>query len=175
MSETPDVPTADAAPFDALLLRVALDPILSFLRAKNLHQGFEAHSLKAALDAAYPLEGPAVCRLRSLVRAGVEAGVLAPREQDGVRFGRLIKAKSPEEISLDCVHMSTPGPGHTHPQGEIDLCFAVSGAPTFDGQAPGWTVYEPGSWHVPTVAGGVMDILYFLPGGAIRFEAKPEA
>ena len=56
------------------------------------------------------------------------------------------------------------------------LCFAlttVDGAPTFDGHPPGWTVYPPGSWHVPTVAGGVMDILYFLPGGAIRFEPQP--
>ena len=69
--------------------------------------------------------------------------------------------------------MSAPGPGHTHPNGEIDLCFAVDGAPTFDGHPPGWTVYPPGSWHVPTVAGGVMDILYFLPGGAIRFEPQP--
>jgi hypothetical protein len=69
--------------------------------------------------------------------------------------------------------MAKPGPGHTHPNGEIDLCFAVSGAPRFDGNAPGWTVYPPNSWHVPTVEGGVMDILYFLPGGAIRFEPKP--
>jgi len=27
--------------------------------------------------------------------------------------------------------------------------------------------------QVPTVTGGAMDILYFLPGGAIRFEPKP--
>ncbi|HJL17019.1 MAG TPA: DUF4863 family protein, partial [Sandaracinaceae bacterium LLY-WYZ-13_1] len=75
--------------------------------------------------------------------------------------------------SIDCVHMDRPGPGHTHPNGEIDLCFAVRGEPTFDGHPPGWTVYPPGSWHVPTVEGGVMDILYFLPGGAIRFEPNP--
>jgi hypothetical protein len=34
-------------------------------------------------------------------------------------------------------------------------------------------VYPPKSWHVPTVEHGVMDILYFLPGGAITFEPKP--
>ena len=60
----------------------------------------------------------------------------------------------------------------THPNGEVDLCFTVDGNPTFDGNAPGWTVYEPGSWHVPSVADGVMDILYFLPGGAIKFGPK---
>ena len=40
----------------------------------------------------------------------------------------------------------------------------------FDGNAPGWVVYGRGSAHVPTVTGGEMLILYFLPGGAIEFE-----
>ena len=65
--------------------------------------------------------------------------------------------------------MTAPGPMHVHPQGEIDLCFAEDGEPTFDGQPPGWVVYPPGSKHVPTVAGGKMLILYLLPGGAIEF------
>ena len=55
----------------------------------------------------------------------------------------------------------------------MDLCFALDGDPTFDGNPPGWTVYGPESWHVPTVADGTMAILYFLPGGAIRFEERP--
>ena len=66
------------------------------------------------------------------------------------------------------------GMAHTHPGGEFDLCFAVSGSPTFDGRPEGWTVYAPGSWHVPTVQGGVMDILYFLPAGAMKFGPQPE-
>ena len=57
-------------------------------------------------------------------------------------------------------------------RGEFDLCFALSGAPTFDGHPPGWVVLPPNSWHVPTVAGGRMAILYFLPGGA--FQMGPE-
>jgi hypothetical protein len=65
--------------------------------------------------------------------------------------------------------MSGVGPGHTHGNGEIDLCLAVGGTPRFDGHGPGWVVYPPGSWHEPTVTGGAMDILYFLPGGAIQF------
>ena len=128
---------------------------------------------REALEAALPFDGEAVCALRDAVRAGVADGTLASREAGGGRFGRVRKAASDDELSIDCVHMDQPGPGHTHPNGEIDLCFAVSGEPTFDGRPPGWTVYAPGSWHVPTVAGGVMDILYFLPGGAIRFEPKP--
>lgn len=127
----------------------------------------------AKLEAKLPIDGETIDALRQLVREGVEGRWLAERENAGVRFGRIQKAASEGDLSIDCVHMSGPGAGHTHPNGEIDLCFAVSGAPSFDGAAPGWVVYPPGSWHVPTVSGGAMDILYFLPGGAIRFEPKP--
>jgi hypothetical protein len=112
-------------------------------------------------------------RIRDLVRAGVQAGWLAERGDPGLRFGRFAKAESPEGHSIDIVAMSIAGPGHEHPNGEIDLCFAVEGEPTFDGHAEGWVVYGKGSYHVPTVAGGTMDIVYFLPGGAIRFGPAP--
>jgi hypothetical protein len=146
----------------------ALEPVLAAVA------GLDPADPEAAarLSAAFPLEGPALTRLRTLMRAGVEAGWLCDREAGGVRFSRVKKAEA-GGLSVDAVHMSAPGPGHLHPNGEFDLCFAVSGAPTFDGRAPGWTVYPPGSWHVPTVAGGVMDILYFLPEGAIEFGPKP--
>ncbi|MEZ4249422.1 MAG: DUF4863 family protein [Polyangiales bacterium] len=91
-----------------------------------------------------------------------------------IRFSRPRKASGEGDVSVDVVHMDRPGPGHTHPNGEIDLCFTVSGDPRFDGAPEGWTVYPPGSWHVPSVEGGVMDIVYFLPAGAIRFEPKPD-
>jgi len=65
--------------------------------------------------------------------------------------------------------MTEPGPGHAHPRGEVDLCMAIEGDPRFDGRKEGWTAYAPGSWHIPTVQGGRMAILYFLPGGEIRF------
>jgi len=71
------------------------------------------------------------------------------------------------------VIMDGPGPGHTHPKGEVEICFVLDGEPRFDGNPPGWTVYPPGSWHIPTVSGGKMAILYFLPEGAMRFEAQP--
>ncbi len=147
----------------------ALAPVLEVVSAIDPADPEATRTLEAAL----PLDGPALTALRVAVRRGVEAGWLAERESGGVRFGRLRKAVAEGDLSIDCVHMHGPGPGHTHPNGEIDLCFAVQGTPTFDGAAPGWTVYPPGSWHVPTVAGGAMDILYFLPGGAIRFEPKP--
>jgi hypothetical protein len=120
------------------------------------------------------VDGYAMQPLREAVLAGLEAGWLAPREARGVRFGRLAKATDASRgFSIDAVEMNGPGPGHTHPNGEIDLCFTLEGTPMFDGNAPGWTVYEADSWHVPTVTGGRMAILYFLPGGEIRFGARP--
>jgi hypothetical protein len=127
----------------------------------------------AKLEALMPYAGPEITKLRELVRAAVEARDVAERENDGVRFSRLKKAQIDGDLSIDVVHMAKPALGHTHPNGEIDLCFAVSGDPRFDGKPEGWQVFPKGSWHVPTVSGGAMDILYFLPGGAIRFEAQP--
>jgi Domain of unknown function (DUF4863) len=69
--------------------------------------------------------------------------------------------------------MQGAGAGHTHVNGEFDLCFAVSGGASFDGRPEGWVVYAPNTWHLPTVGGGAMDILYFLPGGGIRFGEQP--
>ena len=150
-------------------LERALAPVLDLVRTIDMTDLCATDTLEDA----FPLESAAMLELKAIVREGVAAGWLAEREKDGVRFGRVHKASEERSHSVDCVHMDQAGPGHTHPRGEIDLCFAVSGDPEFDGRPPGWTVYTPGSWHEPTVTGGAMDILYFLPGGSIVFEAKP--
>ena len=54
------------------------------------------------------------------------------------------------------------------------MAFVVDGAAKFDGWGEGWVVYGPRSWHVPVVANGVMDIVYFLPSGAITFGDRPK-
>ncbi|HNC99809.1 MAG TPA: DUF4863 family protein [Myxococcota bacterium] len=46
----------------------------------------------------------------------------------------------------------------------------MEGTPRFDGHGERWVVYPPGSRHIPTVAGGRMFILYFVPNGALRFD-----
>ncbi|MEZ5989626.1 MAG: DUF4863 family protein [Planctomycetota bacterium] len=108
-----------------------------------------------------------LAEVRRLVEAGRDEGWLLPKEAGGIRFGRLVKDH--EGWSVDAVEMDRPGPRHRHPLGEVDLCFATDGAPDFDGNAEGWTVYPPDSTHVPTVSGGTMLILYFLPQGRIEF------
>jgi hypothetical protein len=146
-----------------------LAPVMDFVTGLDLD---DSDGARAALEQKLPPGSDELAEIGALLRKGIEAGELCDRENGGVKFSRLKKSAG-EDLSIDLVHMSSPGPGHTHPNGEVDLCFAVSGDPTFDGRAPGWTVYPKGSWHVPTVAGGVMDIIYFLPGGAIEFGPKP--
>ena len=157
---------------DLSSLQAWLAPILRVIETLDLR---DAAAARARLAADFPADGDVVQTLRAQFRAGRDAGWLCDREAGGVRFSRVQKATDEVPLSVDAVHMSGPGPGHTHPSGEVDLCLAVEGTPTFDGNPPGWTVYPPGSWHVPTVAEGSMDILYFLPGGAIAFGPRPPA
>jgi hypothetical protein len=139
-------------------------PLLEILRGVDVK---DPRAAVAMLQAKAPLDGALVQTIRAGAEAGLAAGWLVPKANAGVRFGRV--AKDLAGFSVDAVLMSSPGAEHVHPNGEIDLCFARSGAPKFDGHGEGWVVFPPGSRHVPTVAGGEMLILYFLPGGAIEF------
>lgn len=152
---------------DQLLDKLA--PVMDLVTTLDLD---DPDTARAELERRLPAGSEQLAEIGALLRAGIESGELCDRQNGGVKFSRLKKSAG-DDLSIDLVHMSAPGPGHTHPNGEVDLCFAVSGEPTFDGRAPGWTVYPKGSWHVPTVDGGVMDIIYFLPGGAIEFGPKP--
>lgn len=147
----------------------ALEPILAALKDVDVDNPEAAVAL---LNQRFPLAQ--LQALKALVREGVAARWLADKENAGVRFSRVLKASDAAAFSVDAVHMQGGALGHTHPNGEIDLCFCVDDAGSvFDGNPEGWTVYAKNTWHVPTVRGGAMDILYFLPGGAIRFEDKP--
>lgn len=149
-------PTKDS--FTALLR-----PFVTALRAIDADQKDAA----AACERALPFAGPAVKQLREAAVAAIASDWLLPKENGGIRFGRV--AKDLDGFSVDAVLMSGPGPKHRHPNGEFDLCFTRSGAAKFDGKPEGWVVYGKGSTHVPTVRDGEMLILYFLPAGAIEF------
>ena len=155
---------------DALL--TALAPLLQGLPDLKTLSAADA---KAALEQRFPASS--LASLKALVRRGVVEGGLCDKSAQAaggpVRFSRVLKAADPSAWSVDVVNMGCIAAGHTHPTGEFDLCFVVDGDPRFDGNPEGWTVYAAGTWHEPTVVGGTMDILYFLPGGQIRFEPAP--
>lgn len=119
----------------------------------------------------YPVDGESVTALRDLATSGFDEGWLTPRSQGAVQFGRLVKPSAESsQFSCDAVYMpSCPGPKHSHPEGELNLCIAMDGEPRFDDSGPGWCHYSPGTTHIPTVTGGTMLILYFLPNGAIEW------
>lgn len=126
---------------------------------------------RAALARAFPPEGPEGQALRAALLAGVEAGVICDKGGKGeVRYSRLAKPdQTTHDLSVDLVLMTGPGIRHRHPKGEINLCYSVEGEARFDGQPEGWVVFSPGSQHVPTVTGGRMLIVYFLPSGSVEW------
>jgi len=122
-----------------------------------------------ALEARFPFEGEAARALRAELSEHLEAGRLCERGELPMRWGRVSKAlPESRDFSIDVVQMNGAGPRHRHPNGEVNFCIGTEGAPTFDGLPPGWVVFPPGSTHVPTVAGGMMLIVYLLPGGAME-------
>ncbi len=127
----------------------------------------DAADAAAQAERGAPFAGAAVAGVRTAAIANIDSEWLLPKSQGGIRFGRV--AKDLHGFSVDAVLMAVPGPRHRHGNGELDLCFATKGDPRFDGRPAGWVVYGKGSVHVPTVTGGEMLILYFLPGGAIEF------
>jgi hypothetical protein len=149
----------------------ALKPITTLIGSLKAS---DPKAVEAELNRSFPLDGATVKAIRALVREGIEANWLCDRQNGQVRYSRLQKAAAPESLSIDAVHMQGAGGSHTHVNGEFDLCFAVDANAKFDGRPEGWVVYAPNTWHEPTVEGGRMDILYFLPGGGIQFGAQPE-
>ncbi len=124
----------------------------------------------AAMHEAFPPQ--ALASVRASLLEAREGGWLTPRQAtETLSFGRLAKPSAhTHDLSIDVVDMSGAGAAHTHPNGEVSLCFALEGDPRFMGQPEGWVVEGPGSHHVPTVSGGRMLIAYFLPGGAMEWD-----
>ncbi len=152
-------------------LQDALAPVIDFLDGLDPSEP----GAQEQLNERFPVDGAAMQAIAALFASGVADKSLCDRDGGpDVSYSRVAKSVGKSAMSIDAVRMQGPGPGHAHPNGEFDLCFAVSGSPRFDGKPAGWTVYGPNSWHVPTVADGTMNILYFLPGGAIQFGPKPE-
>jgi hypothetical protein len=133
----------------------------------------DAPSAATTLNEVHPLKSKAMKRIRDLCEVGLQEGWLTPkRAGPDCTFGRLVKDM--QGYAVDCVLMRGKALGHVHPNGEVNICFPWDGeAPRFDGHPPGWVVFPPGSHHVPTVTGGQMLFVYFLPGGAVTWDPPP--
>lgn len=135
-----------------------------------------ASAVLAALREAFPEDGEAVRELGAALNAGVADGTICNRGDENARFCRLAKAtEASHGLSIDVVALRGGALEHTHPNGEVTLGFAATdqdGAARFDGHPPGWVFMPPGSRHVPTVEGGRMFLIYFLPDGAVTWHPE---
>jgi len=128
------------------------------------------HKLEDKLNAEFPADGPEFNKIVDACKAGVAAGWMCNREAGGIKFGRVIKPiDAIHGFSVDVVEMTSQGPHHSHPNGEIDIVIPLEGDAKFDGHGKGWVVYPPKSAHFPTVSGGKALVLYLLPEGQIEF------
>lgn len=155
MSETP--PTLED-------VRRALAPIAREVGSLDLSDPAAA---QRHLSGRFPMSE--LGAVRELLLATNAAGLLTPRRAtETLTFGRVSKP-APElgDCSIDAVDMAGQGAPHTHPNGEVSLCFAVEGDPRFMNEPEGFVVAPPGSTHTPEVTGGRMVIVYFLPQGAM--------
>ena len=154
------MPTADA-------VVAALAPFARAVASADLSA---PEATQAALNREWPVA--ALAEVRALLLAAHAEGWLTPKKAtETLHFGRVAKpSEALAGCSLDAVDMSGAGAAHTHPHGEVSLCFATEGDPRFMGCPEGWVVAGRGSRHVPTVTGGRMLIVYFLPGGAMVWE-----
>ena len=135
-----------------------LDPVLEHLKTCDLS---DSEGTRSSLAGKFG----GMEALQAFCRNNVDE--LCPREAGTTRFGRLAKDRA--GFSVDTVLSSGKGMKHTHPSGEVNLCFAFSGTPTFDGAPPGWIVYPPDTTHPANVEGGAMFMIYLLPGGRIEW------
>ncbi|KAJ3565546.1 hypothetical protein NP233_g7562 [Leucocoprinus birnbaumii] len=69
------------------------------------------------------------------------------------------------------------GQFHVHPYGEINAVIPIDDTAEMRGidgwQGAGWTSPGPGTSHYPTVRGGRVVALFFLPAGRIAYPANP--
>ncbi len=145
----------------------ALQPVLKYLKELDVHNPLAAKQL---LNQTFSPTSAVFKKLRKLFLQGVEEKWLCNQSRGGTSFSRISKpSESSHHFSIDAVRMSGPGVWHRHTNGEINLCFANNPDARFDENPEGWVVFEPESEHIPTVTGGEMDILYFLPEGKIEW------
>ena len=159
-----------------------LEPILARLAELDLpgRSGAEIRELEQTLEREFPHAGDRAQAIGAQLQRGIDEGWLADRGGPEARFSRVAKpSPATHGMSIDVVSMVGAGLEHTHPAGEVTLGFAANvvsgGEPAnaapgqFEGRAPGWVFLGPGSRHIPRVDGERMNLIYFLPDGAVEW------
>ena len=161
-----------AAPTAAYSLEIfeeLVKAVTSSLQGRTLNA-----QLQQWLNAHYGADSDWYAQMQQACASGVAQGWLFPRENGGIRWGRVLEASTAlNDFSVDVVQMKDiAGPHHSHPLGEIDLILPITPGALFDGHAAGWCVYGPDSAHSPTVTQGEAWVLYLLPQGQIQFTRR---
>ncbi len=147
-------------------LNDALKPMLERLTKLDM-----AHpATEVILNQEFSDHNPRMKSVVSLAKQGIEEGWLCDHENAAAQFSRIAKPGNETfNFSIDAVLMSGEGATHTHTNGEVSICIPMQGEPSFDDFEYTWAHYPPGSSHTPTVSGGSMLIIYFLPEGAVEW------
>ncbi|KAF2192564.1 p-hydroxylaminobenzoate lyase [Zopfia rhizophila CBS 207.26] len=123
--------------------------------------------------------------LCNLTRQGLTEGWVANIPIDGSKYRRS-KVSLPKEetrfFSITTVYMESQdeysGQYHAHPYGEINCVVQIDKTAELKGmqgwQGAGWTSPGAGTHHYPSVGGGALIALFFLPAGRISYAAKPD-
>ena len=90
-------------------------PILDYLKDKKVDA-----QLQYDLSKAFPISSQYVQTLKRWCLESIGTGNIRMRGPQSLRFGNLLKGT----IRIDIVDMTGIGPGHTHPNGEINWIFS---------------------------------------------------
>lgn len=146
--------------------------LLDFIGNRSLDQ-----TLENSLNHHYGAGTQHYARLLRLLRVGIDEGWACYAEIDGpdYRRGRIAKPSTDTHgFSVETGMLKDVlGNFHCHPRGEINMIGPVDPTGRFCGSGAGWKVFPPDSRHYPTVTGGKVTMLFFLPNGEIEYVAAP--
>lgn len=162
------LPTGPSKP----AMNAALLELLDFIGDKPLN-----HQLEIELNDRYGASTDRFNVLLTLLRAGIAEGWACYNEIAGpdYRRGRIAEASAATHgFTVESGKLKNVlGNYHRHPKGEINMIGPVDATGQFCGDGVGWKVFAPDSCHYPTVTGGTVTLLFFLPGGLIEYKNPP--
>lgn len=103
--------------------------------------------------------------------SAIDAGRIGKSADSSTVYARLFEPGEPTRgFSIDIVKLTNVvGGRHVHPRGEVDMIIPLSPGARFNNHEKGWLTLPPGSAHRPIARGGSVIVIYFLPGGEMRF------